>query len=421
MSNRKFKSQFLFLLILSLLFIFDSMILAKQNGSDKIPFIAEKVRKQTISQQLQTSGEVLPYQGADIHPKTNGEIIKVNVREGDRVQPGDLLAEVDHRILDAQVEQARAAVAVAKAAIDAQEVLVKTSHSGLVSAKAQAEAIKAQVTNLEATRNRFQELFKEGAISQQQLDDVIAKHDAAKAQLVAAESGIMQAKDNIQTAKVTLIMRKAQLLQAKSNLNSAEVSRENAFVRAPFTGIVTHRFFDEGAMANAAKPIIRLEQMNPVKVIGSLVEKDLMLLNENETPATIHADSAKITFQGKVNKVYPAIVSKSRTGQFEILLDNPELKLRSGMYATINLFMKTEKDATVVSKDALLTHAGQYMAIKINNDGTAERVKLKLGIVQGDNAQVLEGLQPGDTIVSQSPELVKVGTKVRPIFSEAEK
>jgi RND family efflux transporter MFP subunit len=174
-------------------------------------------------------------------------------------------------------------------------------------------------------------------------------------------------------------------------------------------------------MANAAKPIIRLEQMNPVKVIGSLVEKDLMLLNENETPATIHADSAKITFQGKVNKVYPAIVSKSRTGQFEILLDNPELKLRSGMYATINLFMKTEKDATVVSKDALLTHAGQYMAIKINNDGTAERVKLKLGIVQGDNAQVLEGLQPGDTIVSQSPELVKVGTKVRPIFSEAEK
>jgi hypothetical protein len=61
------------------------------------------------------------------------------------------------------------------------------------------------------------------------------------------------------------------------------------------------------------------------------------------------------------------------------------------------------------------------MAIKINNDGTAERVKLKLGIVQGDNAQVLEGLQPGDTIVSQSPELVKVGTKVRPIFSEAEK
>jgi hypothetical protein len=61
------------------------------------------------------------------------------------------------------------------------------------------------------------------------------------------------------------------------------------------------------------------------------------------------------------------------------------------------------------------------MAIKVNQDGIAERVQLKLGIIQGRDAQVVEGLKPGDVIISQSPELVKVGTKVNAILSEAEK
>jgi membrane fusion protein (multidrug efflux system) len=161
--------------------------------------------------------------------------------------------------------------------------------------------------------------------------------------------------------------------------------------------------------------------MDPIKVVGSLVEKDLMSINTAITTVEVLSDTIKASFPGKVNKVYPAISSKSRTGQFEIILENPDLKLRSGMYATINLYLRTVKDATVVSRDSLLTHQGNYMAIKVNQDGIAERVQLKLGIIQGRDAQVVEGLKPGDVIISQSPELVKVGTKVNAILSEAEK
>ncbi|OGK10991.1 MAG: hypothetical protein A2W80_07720 [Candidatus Riflebacteria bacterium GWC2_50_8] len=391
---------------------------AKVDDSKAPPVIVQKVVEADISLQLQTSGDILPFQGADIYPKIGGEVIKINVSEGSQVSPGDLLAEIDHRILDAQLEQAKAAVSVAKSAVDAQAVLLKTSQSGLISAKAQATAVKAQVTNLTGTRKRYTELFREGAVSEQQLDDVTAQHDAAQAQLVSAESGIRQAEDGIQTNQVNLKMREAQLVQAQANLHVVEVQCENAFVRAPFAGIITSRLLDPGAMANAGQPVFRLEQMNPVKVIGSLVEKDLMLLTSGKTEVAVKAASIDREFKGVVDKVYPAISAKTRTGQFEIILENPEMTLRSGMYASIQLYLQTAKNAVVMPRDALLNHKGQMSVIRVSKTGMAERVAVRVGIIQDTRAQILEGLEPGDLIVGQGAELVKTGSLVKPVLAE---
>jgi len=407
-------------ILLVVAFLSAAMAIQAQAPDDAkiLPVIVQKAVASDISAQLLTSGEILPFLGADIHPKIGGEIIKVNVSEGSQVTPGDLLAEIDHRILDAQLAQAEAAVTVARSSLDAQAVLVKTSQSNLVSAKAQASAVKAQVTNLIATRKRYQELFREGAVSEQQLDDVTAQHDAAQAQLVAAESGVRQAEDGIQTNQVNLKMRQAQLLQAEANLHAVEVQRENAFVRAPFAGVITRHMLDQGAMANVGQPIFRLEQMNPVKVIGSLVEKDLMLLTPTKTRAIVKVASVNRDFNGVVDKLYPAIAAKTRTGEFEIILDNPEMILRSGMYAGITLELDTAKNAVVVNRDALLSHGSDMAVIRVDSNGLAERVPVKVGIIQGTRAQILEGLKAGDMIVGQGGELVKTGSYVKPILTE---
>lgn len=394
---------------------------AEASDTNIQPVIVEKVEAADISHQLQTSGDIIPLQGADIHPKTAGEIFKINVSESSQVVSGEVLAEIDHRILDAQLEQAKAAVTVAKASVEVQEVLVKSAESALVSAKAHVNSVKAQVTNLTATRKRFEELFREGAVSEQQLDDVVAQHDALQAQLVAAESAVRQAEDGIQSSKVTLKVKEAQLIQATSNLHAVAVQRENAFVRAPFAGVITMRALDAGAMANSAQPIFRLEQMNKVKVVGSLVEKDLMQLQAGKTEALVRVDTYDREFNGVVTKVYPAISAKTRTGLFEVVLDNPELMLRSGMFATIRLFLKTEKNATVVAKDALLTHSGQYSVVQVTKEGMAVRKPVTVGIIQGTRAQILDGLEPGDLIVGQGAELVKTGVRVKPVLTEGSK
>jgi multidrug efflux pump subunit AcrA (membrane-fusion protein) len=346
--------------------------------------------------------------------------VRFDVSEGSRVNEGDLVAEIDHRIQDTQVEQAQAALTVAQAAVDMQEVMVKTAQSGLTASKAQADAIRAQVKNLETSRARLQQLYKEGAISRQQLDDVTAQHDAAKAQLVAASSNTNQAEDGIRSSQMTLKMKQAQLIQAKANLHAVQVQREDAFIRAPFQGVITRRNVDPGAMANPGQPLLRLEQMRQVRVIGTLVEKNLLLLEPNRTEARVRVDTLGEEFAGTVAKIYPAIDAKTRTGQFEVVLDNARLKLRSGMFANIKLFLESVKGAVVIPRDALLAHNGAQAAIRVNAAGVAERVPVRTGIVQDDRVEILEGLKAGDLIVSQGLEFVRAGSPVKAIVQDGQ-
>ncbi len=387
-------------------------------SKEAVPVVAQRVTTGDIHDQLMTSGDILPLLGVDLFPKTNGQIVRFDVSEGSVVKEGDLVAEIDHRIQDTQLEQAQAALTVAQASIDMQEVMVKTAQSGLTAARAQADAVRAQVKNLTVSRERLQKLHEEGAISRQQLDDVTAQHDAAKAQLVAATSNIQQAADGISSNQMTLKMKQAQLVQARANLHAVQVQREDAFIKAPFNGVITRRNVDPGAMANPGQPILRLERMDQVKVIGTLVEKNLLLLKPGQTEARVRVDTLEKEFSGIVSKTYPAIDSKTRTGQFEVLLENPDLTLRSGMFTHIKLFLTSVKGAVVVPRDALLAHNGDRAAIRITPENVAEKVKVKTGIVQEDKVEILEGLEAGDLIVTQGLEFIRIGSKVKAVVQE---
>jgi HlyD family secretion protein len=395
---------------------------ADQAAADQkqaIPVVAQKVVTGDIHRQLVTSGDILPTLGVDLYPKINGQIVRFDVSEGSLVKEGDLVAEIDHRLQDAQLEQAQAAHTVSLAAIDLQEVMVKTAQSGLSVVKAQADAIRAQVKNLSANRDRLENLFKAEAISRQQLDDVVAQHDALKAQLAAAASTIHQAEDAIQSNQMTLKMKHAQLVQAKANLHAVQVQREDAFIRAPFAGVITRRNVDPGAMANPGQPILRLEKMSQIKVIGTLVEKNLLLLEPGRTEARVRVDTLEKEFTGTVTKIYPAIDAKTRTGQFEVLLENPDLTLRSGMFTHIKLFLESVQGAVVIPRDALLSHNGDRAAIRITPAGIAEKVPVRTGIVQDDRVEIIAGLTPGDLIVTQGLEFIRSGSAVKAIIQES--
>jgi len=382
------------------------------------PVIVQRVTTGDIHRQLLTSGDILPMQGADLFPKISGQIVRFDVSEGVQVARGDLMAEIDHRIQDAQLEQAKAAVTVAQSALDMQEVMGKTTKSGLIAARAQADSIRAQVTNFAASRTRLDQLFKEGAISRQQLDDVTTQHDAAQAQLVAATSNVNQAEDAIQSNQMTMKMKQAQLIQARANLHTVEVQREDAFIRAPFAGVVTRRHMDPGAMANPALPLMRLEQMNPVKIVGSLVEKNLLLLTPGKTEARVRVDTLEREFTGTVAKTYPAIDPKTRTGQFEIILENPHQTLRSGMFTHIKLYLETAQGAVVIPRDALLVHNGDRAAVRVTAAGVTEKVSVRTGIIQDDRVEILDGLKVGDLIITQGLEFVRIGGPVKAIVQD---
>ena len=415
---KKFSSKFNIAFFFTLLF--STAIYAQNDISAGTPVVAQRVTTGKISSQILTSGDVLPMQGVDLHPETSGLIIDIKVSEGSKVKKGDTLAIIDHAVQQAGYIQAEAAVEVAKAGVEMEKVMIQSSLSRLTSAKAQKASIVAQMKNLRTTKERMEQLFKEGAISRQQLDDVIANHDATEAQLVAAEAAIQQANDAVLSSKMTKKMKEAQLIQASANLNSAKVILENACIIAPFDGIITRRDADPGAMANPAKPILRLEQMNPVKILGSLIEKDLHMINPEKTVAIVSLDTIEKDFKSKVKKIYPSINSVSRTGKLEIQLDNPDFQLRSGMFAHIKLLIETKSNVVIVPRDSLMSYKSNLYAFKVEN-GKARKVMVKTGLVQGSIIEITDGLKAGDTIISEGLEFIREGSQVKVILEEAGK
>ncbi len=377
-----------------------------------VPVFATKVTAATINRKIETSGDILPLLGVNIHPEAGGRITEIFVDVGSNVKKGQELAQIYNDVQKAQLEQAQAAVTVSKAAIEMHKVMVESSQSSLVASKAGVEASEAQLKNLAATRERLEKLFAEGAISRQQLDDVIAQHDSAAARLTASQSDVKRAHDAILSAKMTLEMRRAELIQAGANLNSVQVLLDNTRVRAPFDGVITARHADPGAMAGPAAPLFRIEQINPAKVLGSIIEKDLFQIEAGKTPALIHVDSIHEEYKGIVSRIYPSIDSTSRTGRIEILLQNPDHKLRSGMFARISLLINTSVDVPVVGRDSLLKYENNYFAYLVQ-DGRAVKKQVKVGIIDEDRIEITEGLKPGDLIISKGLEFIREGSAVK--------
>lgn len=422
---RKRASHYKKLLIISLMLIPALSLFASGTSNisepsdpaseQKVPVIVTKVIKGNISKQIITSGDILPEYGVDLHPEVSGPIVEVNVSEGSRVKKGQILAVIDNEVQKAMLEQAKAAVTVAKAAVEMDKVQIQTAKSQLNSATAQADAVTAQVKNLKANKGRLEKLFKEGAISKQQLDNISTEYDAAKANERSASASIQQAQDAILAAQMTYKMKIAQLVQANANLVAAQVQYEDYFLKAPFEGIITKRSVDPGAMANPAASIFRLEKMDPVKIVGSLIEKNLLKVTANETEALLKVDTFEETFRSKVAKVYPTINKVTKTGQFELKFDNPYLNLRSGMFANIKLLIETRKDTIIIPRDALLRNKTEYFAFKIDN-GKAIKIAVKTGLIQEDKIEILEGLNENDLIICQGLEFIKSGTPVKTIF-----
>ncbi len=242
-----------------------------------------------------------------------------------------------------------------------------------------------QFKNIELEYNRAVKLMETGSISQQNYDAAVTQYEVAKTTL--------------------------------QNL------RENTRLVAPFNGIVTGKFMEDGelysggAFGGASKPsIISIEQINPIKAYVAIAEnyytevkKGMPILLKSE----VYKDR---TFEGKVNIVYPSIDAHSRTFQCELLFDNKDEALRPGMYGTITLNVG-EAEAIVIPSIAVLKVQGANdRYIFVVRDNKAVRISVKVTNRYDDKVEVqaLDGeLRDGDKLVNVGQARLIDGSEVK--------
>ncbi|ALO15839.1 Macrolide-specific efflux protein MacA precursor [Salinivirga cyanobacteriivorans] len=211
---------------------------------------------------------------------------------------------------------------------------------------------------------------------------------------------------------------KTQYEQAVSNL---EFLKENTTLKAPFSGIITEKYFEEGELYSAApntqsgkSAIITLMQLSPLKAIVHITENYFPEIREG-MKATITTDIyPDQKFTGVVSQVYPVIDAATRTFKVEIKVNNPEKKLRPGMFTKVFIDLKDDKALMVPAISVVKQEGTNNRYVFIHNNGRAQKIRVKIGDRYNDKVELRsDKLKPGMDIIIAGQGKLMDGDKVQ--------
>lgn len=341
----------------------------------RIDVAALKVGTGDLESTLRISGNLAPDTRVAIRAKFPGTLSTITVDIGDRVSAGQRVATLDRREIDAQVDAATAAVAVAQAGVAA------------------ADAVLANAT---LERERAQNLFERGALPRQRLDAADTASRSAAAQRDLA---------------------RANLAQAEAALRRAGEVQRDATLTSPVNGVVVERHYDAGSLVGPGEnPVLVIADLRTMSLEAGVSELEAGRLKVG-MPARVSAQALPgRVFEGRVAAMAPEVDARNRHFQIEVRVPNPDAALLSGMYGTAAIPIAQVTGALTVPRDAVTTRDGQRVALRIDND-TVQAVPVTEGLSDGVVTEIASGLRAGDTIVSDARQDVATGAKVNPVFA----
>jgi len=322
-----------------------------------MPVKVETVARVRVSEKLVYTGVIEGVRKINITPETGGKVARILVEEGQFVQKGQLLAELDTATIRLQLQQAEAGAAVAE----------------------------ANAKNAARNKERMDRLMAEKAVSDTQYEQVKLADEAARAQAAQARAGVDLARHVLNQAVMT----------------------------APWGGVIASKNAEVGDVINpmmgglgaAAGGVLTLVDYAQVKIIVEVAPNDITRLAHGQK-AVVKAGQAEAT--GKVSVVSLTADPASKKFRIEILADNPGLVLRPGTFGSVVFEVNSHENALAISQMAVLSDSFVYVV----ENGKAVKRTVSLGLKNTTMIEILEGLREGDQVIVEGNYGLVEGTPV---------
>ncbi len=198
-------------------------------------------------------------------------------------------------------------------------------------------------------------------------------------------------------AGANLDRARTEVAVASANYKIAALRSARTVIKAPFDGIVSDVMMEKGEVAGPGSPMVRLVQLDPITISVSVSDRDVVGL-EVGSPARVNVSARAEALEGAVTRISPEANLKTRAFEVEIDLPNPDLSLRPGTIATVDLSRQLGEEELVIPQDFVVTRRSGN-GVFLEKDGVARWQPLKLGRIVRDQVVVEEGLAEGDRVV----------------------
>lgn len=356
-------------------------VMAKKKGAMRqrtIPVAVASAHLGDMPVYLQGLGTVTAFNTVTVKTRVDGQLVNIAFREGQFVHQGDLLAEIDPRPYEVALEQANGALAQAKGTLERDQ---------------------AALRDAEANYQRYQELFKSQIIAKQQLDTQHATADQARGSIAADTAAIAGAQAAINSAKLNLTYTK---------------------ITAPLSGRIGLRLVDVGNMIHASDPngLAVITQLQPISVLFSLPEEQLpsvltRLHQGAKLPVEAYdRDQAKKLADGTLLTVDNQIDATTGTSRLKAVFPNTNNALFPNQFVNARLSLETKKNVLIVPAVAIQRGPTGTFVYLVGDDSTVTVKPVKVGLSQGNDVAIDQGLSPNDRVVVDGAEKLTEGMQV---------
>lgn len=328
-------------------------------------------------------GTITAQAASTLSSKITGTVTVVAVREGDRVQQGDILVVLDKRQVEVGLRQSQAGLSEARKAETA--------------AVAARNAAKAGAELAEATYNRYQTLYREESATRQEFEEVEARHRQAQAALSQTDAMMAAAQSRVQ--------------QAEAIVSGASISQKDATILAPYNGMVTAKMINVGDLASPGTPLLTLEKQGGFQAELILPEHHIQAVSVGQAmDISIPALEGTPLIKGIIKTIAPMADEKSRSFTVKVTLPEHDW-LRSGMFARVNI--PVGEGGMLLIPESAIIKQGQLTGYFLVDDTAIARFRLmRTGRHFNDQVEIISGMKPGTRYVVSPPSGLKNGIKI---------
>lgn len=439
----------------------------------------------TIQEVVLVTGAISSQTDVTVGVKSGGKVQMVLAREGDVVHKGQVIARQDPVDLQAQLDAQRASLAAAQSRLEQArvtfrnalttlkwtkeqtELAVRQSQAALDVAKQQAalikngarpqekrqaeenvQAAKADRDRARADLKRYQELYRQQAISAQQLDQAQSVAESSEARYNSAmqalslvnegsrvedirrsQAGVEQANQalattqsnreqvnlrgiDVENARAGIVAADAAVKQALANVHLAEQALRDLAITSPIEGVVAARLAEPGMQLSGAKgDVMRIVDLRNMYFDAVVSETQYSHLQINQ-PVEIEAYALPgKKFRGNIAKIFP-VATSARSFTVRVAIQNEGNVLRPQMFASGRVILASHSNAIVIPQEAIMDRQGKGGRVFVVEGGVAEEHKIVTGIVNGNKIEVLEGISAGQKLIISGQTQLQKGDKV---------